>query len=377
MPHHDDLAGKHVGFFSWRDTTNPEGGGAEHYLDVVARGLVARGCKVSIFTAAHPDAPADEIRDGIRYVRRGHKMSVYPRAMLSLLQRELGDVDIVVDVQNGLPFFTRLVTTKPVVMLIHHVHREQWPVVYPGPTGKVGWFIESRLSPRLYRRSRYVTVSEATRRELTSLGVDNDRITVVHNGIDDVPEHTHGRSATPAIGVVGRLVPHKRVEQAIDAVVALRRSIPDLHLYVVGSGWWHDHLTSYAEQHGASDAVTFTGHVSETEKHSVYERCWVMALPSVKEGWGLVVTEAAMHGTPTVAYHSAGGTQESISDGVSGLLVDSEAELTEALRDVLTDEGLREKLSEGALRESQRYTWDRTQENFADVLRGALAGPGD
>ena len=78
--------------------------------------------------------------------------------------------------------------------------------------------------------------------------------------------------------------------------------------------------------------MVFEGHVDEQRKHEVYEQAWVLALPSLKEGWGLVVGEAGMHGTPTVAYRSAGGTRESIEDGVSGLLVDTPVEFTQRAR---------------------------------------------
>src|SRR5262245_63796726 len=111
-------------------------------------------------------------------------MSIYLRGMLMLLLRRFGRVDAVVDVQNGLPFFTRLVTRKPVIVLVHHVHREQWPVVYPGTMGKVGWWIERRLAPFLYRRCQYVTGSKSTRDELAALGVRKRRIAVVHYGTD-------------------------------------------------------------------------------------------------------------------------------------------------------------------------------------------------
>ena len=69
---------------------------------------------------------------------------------------------------------------------------------------------------------------------------------------------------------------------------------------------------------GRRGHVVFEGHVDEARKHEVYERAWLLALPSLKEGWGLVVGEAGMHGTPTVAYREAGGTQESVVDGESG-----------------------------------------------------------
>ena len=161
----------HVLFCNWRDTKNPEGGGSERYVENMARGLVERGHTVTIACAEHDQAPRDEVVDGVRFVRRGTKLDIYLRTFFALLLGRYGRVDVVVDVQNGLPFFTRLATRKPVVVLVHHVHREQWPVVYPGLVGRVGWWIESRLSPRLYRHSQYVAVSAATRLELIELGV--------------------------------------------------------------------------------------------------------------------------------------------------------------------------------------------------------------
>ena len=124
------------------------------------------------------------------------------------------------------------------------------------------------------------------------------------------------------VAVVNRLVPHKQVEHAIDAVLALRPTHPELRLHVVGSGWWEARLHEYVRTHkGTGDAVVFEGHVEEARKNQVYEQAWLLALPSLKEGWGLVVGEAGMHGTPTVAYRDAGGTQESIVEGISGVLV--------------------------------------------------------
>ena len=144
----------------------------------MAEGLVERGARVTVFSAAHAGAPPeDEIRGGVRLRPPRLKLTVYPAGMQALRRGDLGHPDVVVDVQNGLPFFTRLVTRSPVVVLVHHVHREQWPVVYPGLMGKVGWWIERRLAPWLYRTSQYVTGSQATRDELRPArrGHDADR----------------------------------------------------------------------------------------------------------------------------------------------------------------------------------------------------------
>src|SRR6476660_3326573 len=186
MSDHSEISGRHVAFFSWRDTHNPEGGGAERYLEKMAEGLVSRGARVTIFCAAHAAAPPEDVVNGVRFVRRGTKLTVYQEGFTALARGRLGHVDLVVDVQNGMPFMARAATRAPVVVLVHHVHREQWPVVYPGLVGRIGWWIESRLAPWLYRACQYVAVSRATRSELRQLGVTGPRIAVVHNGTDPV-----------------------------------------------------------------------------------------------------------------------------------------------------------------------------------------------
>ena len=363
----------HVLFCNWRDTKNPEGGGSERYVETMARGLAARGEQVTVFCAAHGHAPADEMIDGVQFVRRGSKLDIYLRALFGILFHRFGKIDVVVDVQNGLPFFTRLATRKPVVVLVHHVHREQWPVVYPGLMGKVGWWIESWLAPRLYRRSRYVAVSNSTRDELVQLGVDRQRISIVHNGNNPAPSIRGGRTSTPRICVVGRLVPHKQVEHAIDAVVALRDEFPDLVLDVVGAGWWEDELRDYATGRHIADRINFHGFVDEQAKHEIYAHSWIMALPSLKEGWGIVIGEAGTHATPTVAYRSAGGTRESIDDGVSGVLVDSREEFVATIAQLLRDDEGRLRLGEGALKMSHQFTWANSKKEFAHVLDRAVA----
>jgi glycosyltransferase involved in cell wall biosynthesis len=361
-------------FFNWRDTANPEGGGSERYVEHMARGLVQRGARVTIFCAAHPRAPRDEVVDGVRFMRRGSKLGIYVLGLLHLVLRRFGRVDVVVDVQNGLPFFTRLGTRRPVVVLVHHVHREQWPVVYPGRIGRIGWWIESRFAPALYRRSQYITVSVATRAELITLGVGENRIAVVHNGTDPASPVEVPRGAAPALTVVGRLVPHKRIEHAIDVVAALRQAHPDVHLTVVGSGWWEEDLKKYAAEHGVADLVTFTGYVSEEQKHEILARSWVMLLPSLKEGWGQVVGEAGARGVPTVAYSAAGGTRESIRHEESGLLVSDPDEFTAAVTRLVGDEEERRRLGKGAQARALGFAWEHSQDSFAGVLSEVLAG---
>ncbi|MFC5268560.1 glycosyltransferase family 4 protein [Kribbella qitaiheensis] len=354
---------------NWRDTTNPEGGGSERYVEEVARGLAELGWSVTMLCAAYPGSPREARRHGVRYLYRGSKVTVYLRG---LLHTWLHRPDRVVDVQNGLPFFTRLVRRTGVVVLVHHVHQEQWQVVYPGWKGRLGWWLESRAAPRLYRDCRYVTVSSASRDELVALGVDAARIDVVHNGTDPAPARQAPRAAQPTVVCVGRIVPHKQIEHAVDAIAEAREVLPGARLVVVGSGWWEDSLREYVTERGLQEAVEFRGHVSEADKHAAYDEAWVLALPSLKEGWGLVVGEAAGHGVPTIAYRSAGGPTESVQDGRTGLLVDDPAEFRAAITLLLQDEAVRRRLSAEALACAGNFNWSTTVRGMDRVLTGQV-----
>jgi glycosyltransferase involved in cell wall biosynthesis len=196
----------------------------------------------------------------------------------------------------------------------------------------------------------------------------------VHNGTDPVVPLSSGPSPTPVLATVGRLVPHKQVEHAIDVAVALRGTHPDLRLHVVGGGWWEDELRAHAARVGAGDTVVFEGHVDEARKHEIYERAWLHLMPSLKEGWGLVIGEAGMHGTPTIAYASAGGVCESIDDDRSGVLVDEPAEMLDAARRLLGDPTELARLAEGARVMSHTYSWTSAQDSFAHVVTSAIEG---
>lgn len=353
---------------NWRDMGHPEAGGAEKYLVTVAEGLAARGHHVTFRTAWYPGAPRHEVVRGVHYVREGGRLDIYPRSLMAQLVRR-HRADVVVDVQNGVPYLSPLVRRGPVINLVHHVHKEQWPVLFGPRLTAAGWWLESRLAPRVYRRSPYVAVSSSTRHELVGLGIDEDRITIIHNGTDALPFAEAARSTRPSLVVLGRLVPQKRVEMALEVVHALQAELPDLTLDIVGSGACLHDLEEHARRLGVQDRVTFHGHVSEQEKHELLARAWVHVMPSLKEGWGLVVVEAGVHGTPTVAFAEAGGPRDSIVDGQTGLLIEGgEDALTSAVRRLLVDDVLRERLSAEASRWVRQFHWDETVARWEQLL---------
>lgn len=362
-----------VAILSWRDTRHPEGGGSELYVEQVASGLAALGWDVCLHTADHGAAPRDDVVRGVRSRRRGGHWTVFARAGSAL---RVFAPDVVVEVQNGMPFLARLRWRAPVVVLVHHVHREQWRVVLPAPLARLGWFLESRVAPRVNGASHYVAVSRTTRDELVELGVEPARLTVLHNGGPEMVDRATPRSPEPSLAVVGRLVPHKRVELALDTLAALVPSHPGVHLSVVGDGYWHDALVRHAEELGVSDRVAFLGRVDDAERDAVLAQSWVHLCPSLKEGWGLAVIEAAAHGTPTVAFRQAGGVRESVVDGRTGYLVKDPEAMAARADELLRDETLRRSMGAAAREHAGAHTWSQTVLGFDELLRGQLAARG-
>ncbi|WP_433577249.1 glycosyltransferase family 4 protein [Nocardia brasiliensis] len=369
----------------WRDTGHPQGGGSERYLEQVGAQLAARGVKVTLRTARYPGAPKREHLDGIDISRAGGRYSVYPRALAAMALGRLGlgplrgvRPDAIIDTQNGIPFFATAAAKAPAVVLVHHGHREQWPVA-GRLVGRIGWWIESRLSPRVHRRNQYLTVSLPSAEELATLGVEQTRIAVVRNGAEPVPADaptgaTETRTDNPRIVVLSRLVPHKQIEDALAVVARLRPEIPGLHLDVIGDGWWADNLKADAARLGIADALTFHGHVDERRKHELLSRAWVHVLPSRKEGWGLAVIEAAQHGVPTIGYRSSRGLTDSIIDGVTGLLVDDVPQLSDAVGELLGDHAARTVMGEKARARAREFSWEQTGNGVYEVLAAVARG---
>jgi hypothetical protein len=151
-------------FLTWRDLAHPQAGGSEVLVDRLALGLAERGHEPAVLCGG-PVAPRP-----YPIVDAGGTYSQYLRAPFAY-RRHFGDVDLVVDVENGIPFFSPLWSRKPVLCLVHHVHEDQWAMRFPGPVARLGRVLEGRAMPAVYGRSLFLAVSESTRQALATIGV--------------------------------------------------------------------------------------------------------------------------------------------------------------------------------------------------------------
>lgn len=358
------LGARRVHVLAWRDLDDADAGGSEVHADQFMRRWAAAGLEVTHRTSAAPGLPAEAMRNGYRVVRRGSRYSVFPRAVLRELT-QMRRYDALVEIWNGVPWFSPVWCHKPRITFLHHVHGPMWDQILPGPLAAVGRSLEARLAPPFYRRTLTMTPSDATRDELLALGFRPGRTVAVPNGTDEMFQPGGERAEVPTVVCVGRLAHVKRQDELIAAAVHARQRVPELRLVIVGEGPLRPELEARIANHGAGDWITLAGHLSHGELIALYQRAWVVSSASLAEGWGLTLTEAAACGTPAVAT-DINGHRSSVVDGVTGVLAPLDR-LGDALADVLLDHQRRDELGRAALARARTLTWEASA---TGVLRG-------
>ena len=358
---------RRIHMLAWRDLSDVEAGGSELHASMVASRWADAGVEVTMRTSYAQGAPPETVRDGYMVIRRAGRYLIFPRAVAAEIAGRHGPRDGLVEIWNGVPFFSPLWARGPRVTWLHHVHEDMWPLVLPPGLARAGQLLERRIAPPFYRRTPIITLSESSKRHLVDrLRLPTENIHVVPPGIDARFRPGDTKETEPTVLAVGRLMPSKAFGSLVAAVDEVRQRVP-ARLVIVGEGYERDDLERQIAALGAEEWCTLAGRVDDDELVAHYQRAWVVASASRAEGWGMTLTEAAACGTPAVATRIPGHI-DAVRDGVGGLLVDSDHELIEALTKVLRDEDFRARLGVGARRTAAELTWERTAYETLAVL---------
>lgn len=283
---------------NWRDIRNPAGGGAEVWAHRVAEGLVERGHSVTFFASSVNGAPQIEMMNGVQIVRGGGKFGVYRAAKRFYLKNRL-NFDVILEEINTRPFFAHKWGSVPVVPMIHQVAKEVWQYESPFPLNIVGRYL---LEPRWlqqFANRRVMTLSPSSATSLEEYGISHS--VVVLPGSDDVEVRPMEKNAVPTIVFLGRLVPSKRLDHAVSAFEILRRKFSDAEMWIMGSGKQVEKIVA-----DLPEGAKLLGRVSFDERQQRLASAHLLVTTTVREGWGLNVSEAAAVGTPTIGYDSPG-----------------------------------------------------------------------
>ena len=348
-------------FLTWRDLANPSAGGAEVMFDRVLKELMERGHDVTLVCGG-PTSKRE-----YRVIAAGGTYSQYfliPLVCLTRFRR----VDVVIDTENGFPYFSPLWRRRPSICAVHHVHTDQWQTRFPKVVAEICRNFETRVMPRVYRNTTFIAISQSTAADLKQIGIDPAHIRVIEPGIDLSLECAPAKAADPLYVSLSRLVPHKRLDLLLEAWDLASAQIPG-RLVVAGDG---PELANLREMASKIPRTQVIGRVTEEEKIQLLGESWMLVSASHHEGWGLSVLEAATLGTPTLAT-DAPGLRDAVEDGVTGTLVRAEenelvAALARAWVDLALDEDTRQRMGKAARERSAQFNWQSTIDKWVTVI---------
>jgi len=356
-------------------------GGKEVLYHHVTAGLAEQGIEVHLYTMHWWSGPANKVEGDIQFHALCRVYALYNKSRRSILEavmfalaclRLIGRrYDLIyADHMPHLPLFTIYLVSKvrrvPLVVTWHEVWGREYWHEYLGALGVVAAAIE-RITMRL--PDHLVTVSAETARQLERHGIPADRITVIPTGVDLATIASAPLSLQHYNFLyVGRLLEHKRVEQLIEGIAALRSEGITATCAIVGEGPEQENLAALRTQLGVDHLVTFLPNLpNHAAVFGLMKAATAFVLPSVREGFGIVVAEAIACELPVITTdHPDNRAQDLVEDGVTGWICPPNVEgIKTALRDAMTGGATRRIPGPEA---RSRYDWHSVVTSLIEVF---------
>lgn len=352
--------------FNNRDICNPEAGGSEVFTHEVSKIWASQGHDVTLVSSGYNGSDHREILDGTELIRLGNRYTVYLKARNYYHKHLKGKYDIIIDEYTLMPFMTPKFVREPIIFFPHELARKKYHYELPPLISHFFYHWEPRWL-RNYLNVSTVTVSNSTKQDLHQCGFNT--VHVVPEGINFKPVNKiPEKEEEPTILFVGLLKKTNLVDHAIQAFRYINREIPDSKMWIVGRGNQLKKLKKLAQ----GSNITFFGYVSEEKKLELMKKAHLVLFPAIREGWGLVVTESNANGTPVIGY-DVPGLRDSIKNGKTGLLTQNNPkQMAEQAIKFFKDEEMRKKLTYNALQDSRKFSWEKTAQEFMDIMENYL-----
>ena len=356
---------------NWRDIKNPGSGGAEILTHEMAKLWVEWGHSITQISAKFNDAKDEETIDGIRVIRMGKWWSVHLLACIYYLKNLRDKTDTIIDEVHGIPFFAALYEPRKTTLFVCEVADRLFFHVFPPLLASVGIMLE-RIYFRIYKNIPTLAISQSTKEDLIKRGFSKKNITVLPMGLT-VPKDLKklSKEKIPTIIYLSRINKQKGIEDVIDAFKTINEAIPNSRLWVVGSGVpeYIVKIRNKVKSYGLSPTVKFFGYVSESQKFELLARAHIMIFPSIHEGWGIVITEAGVVGTPSAVYNVA-GVKDVVKNGERGIVVDKNRPdlLAKAIIRVLENDKLYKELLSRIKSFEKEIGWKETAKSAFSVI---------
>lgn len=361
-------------WLSWKDEEHPEAGGAEVISSELRKRLVLAGHEVKLITSRPTALAPTASQNGVEVFRTGNRYSVYLQAWRFYRKNLKNWPDVVIDEMNTIPFFGFCYRSKKSVLLAYQLARQVWFYQFFFPLHYFGFALEALYLRLISKRYSFVlTESESTKSDMQRFGFRASDVGVFRVGMHLSPlKQPRKQIPNNQVLFLGSVRPMKQTLHAIRAFECAARDDDKLVLNIVGdyTGDYGQKAFKYVQESDYADRITFHGKVDAKTKASIVQSASVILITSVKEGWGLIATEAASQGVPAIAYNTD-GLRDSVVDGVSGILVPSgDVERMGAeINALLKNPKKLSKMSLAAIENSRQYTFENCYKDFSQFLQ--------
>jgi glycosyltransferase involved in cell wall biosynthesis len=357
-------------WFTWKDHLHPFSGGAESVDKHLAQKLASDGHELIMITGGYENCEKEEIINGYKIIRVGNLFTVYYEAFRYYKKHLSNWPDLIIEEINTIPFMTQWYAKQKRVLLIYQLCRKIWFYQLPLPFSLIGYLLEP-IYLFFLRKNKALTESQSTKDDLQIYGFKEKNINVFPICIDIKPLSSINNKQTFQYFTILSLGAIRNMKRTLDQIKAFefaKKEIPELKMKVAGLpiGSYGKKVLEYITNSPFKKDIEYIGKVSIQEKIDLMKKSHLILVTSVKEGWGLIVTEAGSQGTPAIVYN-VDGLRDSVDDRETGVILNSKnkpEELAKKIIELHKDKKMYLKLSEKTLENSKKYTLTTMFEEF-------------
>lgn len=360
-------------WFTWKDRKHPQAGGAEVVNEELAKRLVKDGHEVVFLTGGFKNAIPKETVNGYKIVRLGNRYTVYWHAYRYYKKHLGGWADLVIDEVNTLPFFAKFYVREPNIVLVYMLCRKIWFYQLPLPFSLAGYLAEPIYLWLLHDRE-VLTESQSTKDDLVRFGFKAKNISIFNVGVDMKPAknlEVIKKYDVPTLLSLGAIRPMKRTADQIKAFELVKLKIPSAKLRIAGdaTGLYGQKVLKMINNSPYASDIEYLGKVNQAQKMELMQKCHLIMVTSVKEGWGLIVTEAASQGSPAVVY-DVDGLRDSVQHDKTGLVCSENTPvgLAANIIEILDNIKHYNRIRKTAWEWNKQFTFKQSYQMFKDYL---------
>ena len=366
---------KKILWMTWKDLKNPQAGGAETVNEEIIKRLAKNGYEVILIVAGFDNSKPEEVIDGYRVIRVGSRWSLYWYAYRYYKKNHVGWADLVIDEMNTIPFFTKYYVKEKNIILAHQLCREIWFYQMFFPLNIVGYILEPIYLWLLSDR-KVITISESSKNDLIRFGFKKTNISIITPGIETLPLKSLNQIEKQnnfTILSLGSIREMKRPDQQVLAFQIAKKTIPELKMKIAGggSGPYFEKVMKMISESPYKKDIEYLGRITDEEKYELMQKCHLITVTSVKEGWGLIVTEANSQGAPAVVY-DVDGLRDSVRNGVTGLIAKEKTpeSLAKEIVKLYKDKKKYSELQKNAWEWSKEINFENCYKKFVEAING-------